>query len=200
MRRKIHTQGDLDGACFLYSLANAYTALTGERPELGRWDEAISKLKWPIDFQKACVGTTDHYKKKPAQTAQDAKLVLSTITATNVALAVSACSDTKTLDGVASLIDSSSVAILWYQGNTKHVQNGNHWVCAVAAEKDPLVVHVACSIRRSDDGRFNDNQYIETEHTELKRYSNDSIAVGMDCRIMPGFVFRIENSQASRSH
>ncbi len=90
-----------------------------------------------------------------------------------------------------------SVAIFWYKGNTRLVANGDHWVCAVAADAAPLRVHIACSIRRSDDGRLNDRMYQETHHKGSNRYSNDWVDASMGCRIMEGFTLQVVRSQPS---
>ena len=67
MTRQIHTQGDFDGACFLYAIANAYTALTKSRPKYKDWDSGIGKIPHPVDFLRGCSGgTTQNYAKESA--------------------------------------------------------------------------------------------------------------------------------------
>ena len=193
-RRRIHAQGDLDGACFLYALGNAYTALTGQIPEPQRWDRAIGSIKHPVDFLKPCVGTTDHYEKDLRLLEDAAISFLDHLAGTQSAFRVQRDSEADNLEGLASLVDSKSVAVFWHRGATEFVDQGDHWVCAVAAEETPLVVHVACSIRHGDDGRFNDRRYVERFHESLNRYSNDSVREEHAIRIMQGFVLQIASS------
>ena len=49
-RRTIHTQGDLDGACFLYAIANALTAPTGNSPDLKAWGSCVRELPHAVNF------------------------------------------------------------------------------------------------------------------------------------------------------
>jgi len=191
MRRRIHTQGDFDGACFLYAIANAYTALTGRRPELEAWDEGIRAIPHALDFLQGCVGTTQHHEK-------DADLLCNTVTAMLAAFSgkgaspsVEFCPHVSDLASVAQLVGQRSVVVFNYKGETRHVRAGDHWVCAVAVDGDPLTVHVACSIRRSDDGRFNDREYVETHHRDADRYSNDCIAEEHMTEIVAGTAFKI---------
>ncbi len=49
MKKKIYTQGTLDGACFIYSLANAYYALTGEIITPMKWERCVNAS--PLSMQ-----------------------------------------------------------------------------------------------------------------------------------------------------
>lgn len=62
--RTIYTQGDPDGAWFLYALANAYRALTGSEAKLERFGATVQALDHATDFFHT--GTTDHYEDNPA--------------------------------------------------------------------------------------------------------------------------------------
>jgi len=55
--RKILSQGELDGACFIYAIANAFLCLTGRRPTQHKWDKAIDVLPFKEDFLKGGTGT-----------------------------------------------------------------------------------------------------------------------------------------------
>ena len=59
--RRISAQGDLDGACFLYSIVNAYAALCGSAPSFGNLCAALAQVEHPGDFLNPSVGTTGHY-------------------------------------------------------------------------------------------------------------------------------------------
>lgn len=43
-KRKIYSQGEFDGACFLYSVANAVRAATGKGISRGDWERAVEGL------------------------------------------------------------------------------------------------------------------------------------------------------------
>lgn len=60
-KRRISAQGDLDGACFLYSIVNAYAALCGSAPSFGNLCAALAQVEHPGDFLNPSVGTTGHY-------------------------------------------------------------------------------------------------------------------------------------------
>lgn len=47
---KISSQGTFDGACFLYSITNSYTALTGKMPSQKKWNEALKWIPFLGDF------------------------------------------------------------------------------------------------------------------------------------------------------
>ncbi|MBL6995798.1 hypothetical protein [Desulfobacula sp.] len=62
---KIYSQGALDGGCFLYSVANAYTTLLKRRfekfPQLRQnWNKALLNIPFAIDFLLYDIGT-DRY-------------------------------------------------------------------------------------------------------------------------------------------
>jgi len=195
MRRQIYTQGDLDGACFLYAIANAYTALTHRTPELEAWDKGIRAIPHAIDFLQSGVGTTQDYAKDRALIKQTVRTMLAAICGNGSTLRVDACPQVSDLRSVAQLVGEHSVAFLWYQGGTRHVTVGDHWVCAVAVDDRPLKVYVACSMRRSDDGHLNDREYTEKHHADTNRYSNDSITEEHESEIIPGSVFKISTSE-----
>jgi len=60
-KRRIYAQGDLDGACFLYSIVNAYVALCGKPPDFERVCAAFAQVDHPADLLNASVGTTGGY-------------------------------------------------------------------------------------------------------------------------------------------
>ncbi|GGB55159.1 hypothetical protein GCM10011502_30130 [Oceanisphaera marina] len=48
--RKILSQGDMDGACFLYAVCNAYHALSGRKATAKRWRESLKWIPFANDF------------------------------------------------------------------------------------------------------------------------------------------------------
>lgn len=58
VKRKIQTQGDFDGACFLYSLVNALQALTGKKVTQKMWFNFITSLPFKAEnFLIGNIGT-----------------------------------------------------------------------------------------------------------------------------------------------
>ncbi|MFC1736380.1 hypothetical protein ACFL1X_09690 [Candidatus Hydrogenedentota bacterium] len=191
MRRRIHTQGDFDGACFLYAIANAYTALTNRRPRLEDWDSGIRQIPYAVDFLQGCVGTTQRHEKNHALLTETILTMLTELSARDSLIQAELQSDITDIVAISSLVTHNSVAILWYRGQTAFVDAGDHWVCAVAKNEEPFRLHVACSIRRSDDGHLNDRDYAEVHHSDLDRWSNDCITSKHGIEIMRGSVFKI---------
>ena len=184
MPGKIHRQGDLDGACFLYSLANAFAALTGENPERGKWDKGIDAIEHPGDFLKGQVGTMDHYSRKPHLTERAADAILSSLCDGGHHLSARRIEQPVDLPEIAELIGATSVVIFWYKGSTHSKTDVDHWVCGVAVEPSPLTIHVACSASGTENQKL---------HEDCGRLSNDWIQDSAAVKIMPGFVFEIHN-------
>jgi hypothetical protein len=46
----IYHQGNFDGACFLYSVINAYSAITGFEVEQSMWEEALKWIPFRADY------------------------------------------------------------------------------------------------------------------------------------------------------
>lgn len=57
MTRKIFAQGDLDGACFLYSIANSYVALTSKKLTCTQWKHSLRALPFKLDDYLTGKGT-----------------------------------------------------------------------------------------------------------------------------------------------
>ena len=172
-RRSIHTQGDLDGACFLYALANAWTALTGQDPTLEEWGARVRQLPLLDELIDPRVGTTASYSNTPALLVEAARRLLSANP--EASLAVEHLPDLRALSELAGLIDERRVVVLRYQGSSRFTKDVDHWVCAVATDARSSRVHVACSMRWSDVHRFSDAEYEELE-VAFGRRANDSLA------------------------
>ena len=73
-----------------------------------------------------------------------------------------------------SLVTTDSVVIFAFKGPTDNQGNLNHWLCAVAVDENPRIVHTACSAAFVN--RSKTDSYEETYHEGLDRYSNDSFS------------------------
>ena len=57
MTRKILAQGDLDGACYLYSIANSYFALTSKQLTSAQWKHSLCASPFKLDDYLSGQGT-----------------------------------------------------------------------------------------------------------------------------------------------
>ena len=177
-RRTIHSQGDLDGACFLYSAANAYTALTGRSPVLARWARAIQSVPHPADFLDPTCGTTLNYEQDPNLLGHALETIFAAVGKDGPRIDFTWHPEAAGFDDVAELIDSRSVALFRYQGNTRFARNVDHWVCGVSARRPRMEragrIYVACSSRLVDAYPESPFLYREREHRN-GRQSNDIV-------------------------
>jgi hypothetical protein len=189
--RQIFTQGDYDGACFLYALANAYTAVTGKAPSCDAWDTGIRSLRHRNDFLGGCIGTTEHFSSDPKTLKEAVAIMLASFNSDGPAVGWKDFPDVNTISEIASRIDLNGVVVFRYKGVTAHVADIDHWACGVAFTEKPFRLHLACSYRRTQDDRTHDKQYRERYHQQLGRYSNNWLDSRHGVKIFPGSVFRI---------
>lgn len=189
MRRTIHAQGDLDGACFLYAIANAFTALTRRPPDLKAWGARVRDLPHATVFMDGATGTTGVYETTPALLVSAAEQLLADGPGPD--LVVELAPGAASIASVADLISARSVAVLRYRGSARHAKKVDHWVCGVAAATAPGQLHVACSIRWSDVYRLTDDEYRE-DAVAFGRRSND-LLVEPDSAVVQGFVLRVSS-------
>lgn len=196
-RRRIYAQGIFDGACFLYALANAYTALTGATVTSTLWNRAIRSVPYRTDFLSGTVGT-DHYRG-------DAHVLRFAMERMLGALDGSPRfriehTDCATPDEIAGLIGRRSVAFLCVNRTGGSRPFLDHWVCGVGRGEHPASVRLACSWKYQRDRE----EYRERLDPEFGRYYNDRFRQEDAPRIIPGTVFRISlqpaRSRAQRSH
>lgn len=151
MNRKIKSQGDLDGACFLYSIANAVISLNGNvTPE--NWSDAIELLPKSQFFICQDIGTLafDDDGEKLEIVAQR---FINALTDETFKLKLYK----KNRKNMQSLIDDDSVVIIC---------NPEHWF--VVAEVYNDTVFIACSDALNSLG----NLYLEELSTQFGHISN----------------------------
>ncbi len=190
-RRQIYAQGDIDGACFLYSIINAFTALTGKHSDFENICTMLAHVKFPQDFLVGNVGTQRGY-------AQESSLISTTIAQCLRFLGEENFSVTKLayqeITDISNAIDKNSVVLVHYKGDTKYMENMNHWVCCVATSEanelaneqmttqagnqartqDGTIIHVACSVMLQKIFLYYEN-YQEVYHHDMCRWSNDEL-------------------------
>jgi len=181
MKRHILSQGDLDGACFLYSVVNTYITLTTREPAsqgwdkrfYDRWDRATRFIPYLSDFFQ-CGSKNEHsgtgrYNDDSRLFAYTTERMLEQM-CTEVEkgrFAVAIRDDVKKPASLSSLVHETSVAIV--------CPNYEHWVVAVHFDSDSCFVSVACSSKYHSFG-----EYQETYHDYSRAYSNDKLPKGCE--------------------
>lgn len=193
-RRTIHAQGDLDGACFLYSAANAYSALTGRKPNLARWARAIQNVPHPADFLDPTCGTTLNYEQDPNLLGHALETIFDAVATDGPRIDFTWHPEAAEYTDVAELVDNRSVALFRYMGNTRYARDMDHWVCGVATRRRtierPLRIYVACSSRWIEaypESRF---LYRERQHA-TGRWSNDVVVDDGRSTFVTGCAFQL---------
>lgn len=198
-RRRISAQGDLDGACFLYSIVNAYAALCGSAPDFPSLCAALAQVEHPGDFLNPSVGTTGHYDL-------DYPLLQNTIARMLALLGgespgaqsppaqrfhVQRIEGPLDVRSAALRPDARSVVILRYQGSSHFADGMDHWVCAVAHDVAQGRLHVACSVRHQRACIGAPCGYEERHHPEVDRWSNDQLCPERAHTLVEGEAFRV---------
>ena len=190
--RMIYAQGDFDGACFLYSIGNAYVALRGMMADFGLLCAAMAQVDHPGDFLNGCVGTTGAYEKRYALLEANIRRMLATLAGPAPdapRFEVARLAAPPRPEALARLIGPQSVVILRYQGGSQNAAGMDHWVCAVDCDATAERIHVACSVglhRAIDEGR----PYQETTHANGRR-SNDALTKEREHTVIEGEVFQV---------
>jgi hypothetical protein len=190
MTRRILSQGELDGACFVYALANACLALTGRRPNLAAASQAMSRLTWPGDLLDPAGGTTRRYGGSPGDLDRDADMFVRCLSdGRAIARRIPGPVD---FPGVRMFTGSRAVVVLRYQGDSFFQDGMDHWACAVGAESGRILL--ACSNRLSRCAL--DFDYGEGSAPEGRAW-NDAISPGR-ARLVPGDFFQVSLVEGAR--
>lgn len=139
MKRRILLQGDMDGACFLYSIANAFTLLTNKKVTITKWSKQFEYIPFSEDFLSGNIGTKNYddnmslYEfaiKQSISLAYSSKKYLNEIT-------IKSHPQIRKLNEIKPLISNKSVVILNI--------SGEHWICAVGIDEKRNSIQAACS-------------------------------------------------------
>ena len=172
MTRRILAQGDRDGACFLYSVANAYQALTGNAISRKQWTRAIDSIRFKSEDFLSGRGTErlDDSSGDFKELAEDflSKLPLAKfdISSTKVA----------SQKALSSLITNDQVLII-------AIEDGDHWVCLV--DSNNSVFHVACSATALEEfDSYNESKTDMFGRYTNRAYSYRNLKLWMDCALI----------------
>lgn len=169
MNRKIKSQGDFDGACFLYSIANAVISLNGTvTPE--NWSSAIHSLPKPQSFLRQDIGTLafDDDGEKLEIIAQK---FLNNLSGDKFKVKFHRANR----KSIQPLIDDGSVVI---------ISDPEHWF--VVTEVDGDTAFISCSDALNSLG----NRYLEKLSTKFGHISNKKIKLSK-LRVYRKMVFRV---------
>lgn len=159
-RRIIKSQGDLDSACFLYSLVNAAQCLSGKELGNKEWQCLISCVYDCKDYLTGSTGTKriDHLPELISTLTVEYLKVLDPKRDYRVKILEKISKD----DDLNTLLTKHSLLL---------IDNGEHWFCLL--EVDDEYAYIACSAVWQD----NRNSYREEKTPRLKRIYNDKFPV-----------------------
>lgn len=172
--RKILAQGDRDGACFLYSAANAGFALTGKKISRASWAKAVRSTPFDMDNFIAGRGT-----EKLEQASHLESLASEFLSYANQEINIKYHDNIGNLKKINRLIDESAVLILG-------VYDDEHWLTVVDVQDDNL--YCACSSRVLE---VNEQECIENISPNFRRYFNLKLQLG-ELRVGRGYGLHIK--------
>lgn len=155
---KIRLQGDMDGACYLYSLANAYQALTEKSVNEKQWSKLIDQVGNARDFLDVTNGTS----------RIDDILIKSTLL-TDMHLKAIDKKFNFEIDLIDCHNDIQNIGRL-NKDTILIAANEEHWYCIVDFNGRNGKAMIACSAVWQIDP----SKYKEKISPTLKRYYNDS--------------------------
>lgn len=153
--RKILAQGDRDGACFLYSAANAGFALTGKKISMASWTKAVRST--PFDMNDFMTGLGTERLEQPAYLEN---LAADFLSYTNKKIDINYFENIPELKQIRRFVDDSSVMILGVYKDT-------HWLTVVDIKDDNF--YCACSSLALS---VNNEKYFELKSPNYERYYN----------------------------
>ena len=190
-RMKIYQQGDLDNTCLLYSIANAYRALTGRRVDDGRtygWSNIIKIT--PSISQFLTDGSEFFENKDKAEQmihesiVRNAFEVLSTATYQFDFLKIS--------NNKINTIDFSNSVVIFCiteRAKCKFHRELDHWM--VIIDRDETNFLLACSYTRFYRGGDYEEYMIQNSN---RVYNNQISAEELD-HVYPDYIYRISVSK-----
>ena len=191
---QIYQQGDLDSTCVLYSIANAYRALTNRTLTRNMWQNIINVTPSISQFltygSTFFDGTSDNYKKEAEKMIQksiveNAFAVLST---KKYSFRISKIST----DKIISNDFSNSVVIFSVTDRAKceYHDELDHSMVIIGVDNDKSNFLLACSYTRFYRGRYYEEHKIENS----KRVYNNKISTSQLSKrnnIYSNYIYRI---------
>lgn len=181
MSRIYLTQGDLDGACFLYSIANSVAALSAKKPTVKQWSKALEYIPSASDFLDGSIGTKNYDDRHEIYKFAIEQALSEYSPSHNYN--VLSHPDIDNISQISKLIGHDSVAILNI--------NGEHWICVVDIEKSKNKLFAACS-DVTDTQIF---YYKELKCDRFDRFFNKEYQLNAKCSIYKPSVIQIQKSR-----
>jgi hypothetical protein len=128
-------QGDLDGACFLYSIANCVVALTQRKPSVNQWSNALEYIPFAHDFIDGKVGIKNYDERSELYRFSVEQALSEYSPKRNFLVRVHP--ELERIGDVAPLVKSNSVVILNI--------NAEHWICVVDVDVPRATLLSVCS-------------------------------------------------------
>jgi hypothetical protein len=159
--RRIFAQGDLDGACFLYGLANAVLCFTGDNdPVRERWSKLTGKIGRAKEFLNWESGTIFN-KEYPKRDVVMARKYLKVLT-DDAKFRVTLVSRSAAKSALKEHVRADSILLF---------DNGEHWSCIVEINRGRA--YIACSAELASGS----SEYSEELSVQFERPWNVSVRV-----------------------
>ena len=179
IERKIISQGELDGACLLYALANSFLSLTGKKPTQSKWDKAIDALPIKEDFLKGNVGTERYFKENKGENnirLVSENFLMGLSKQTKYEFSVMYHNQITRSDELTPLINKDSVVLFCI--------DQEHWVVGSSYSADSKILNIACSFQYIEN-----SSYFEKKDSTFERpYNAFTKRANLNCK---GTVFSI---------
>ncbi len=180
MKRRILAQGDLDGACYLYSIANSVFALTSKRLTDAQWEKSLRALPFKLD-DFLSRGGTKSLDDTPDYLESLCRNFLNEIKNTQFEITRNINISSKLLR---SAIMDNQVAIV-------AIDDGKHWVSLVDA--DQKLFYLACSAAFGESTCSESKcSYSEQQSPNFHRVFNKTASFS-ELRIWKNNAFLIKN-------
>jgi hypothetical protein len=154
--RKILSQGEFDGACFIYAVANAFLCLTGKRPTQHKWDKAIDVLSFKKDFLKGGTGTERCFDEEIDMRAVISEMLqqLSKGTKGNFKFEVTFYDTVNNKNELYNLIKFNTVVLFCI--------DQEHWVVGSSFNQEDGILYITCSSQLLENSLYyeiSDNKF-----------------------------------------
>lgn len=140
---KIYSQGDLNGACFLFSIANAYKSLANKDITKSAWSKAVNGVFFLEDFMDGKLGT-ERYNANPLLFETVVNHMLGEFS-DKVQFEVKHLKSSNLASTKKYITESSVVIFCFRVENEKGNEILNHWTCGVDLSDVPSEIQLACS-------------------------------------------------------
>ncbi len=177
---KIYSQGDLNGACFLFSIANAYKALSHKEITQRAWSKAMKEVFFLEDFMDSALGTA-RFNDNPDLFKIVIQQMLNSFSDKEFEVNYMKCN---TISAVKKLISANSVAIFCFKlENDKGKEIINHWTCGVDVTEKPAGIQVACSSCKNEPQKSNNyNRWYNEIRVKENTTAISEVSVFQICR------------------